>query len=286
MEIMYSILRDCCNGISEEGENKEKRDKVIEAYYRILEFVNVARKDGLLYLEEKTRSLDDNDLTQSFFKNQMFLVVDCTEPEFVVDVGINELISKAAKSYDGLIELMYLRGSLMIQDGENPRIIEVQLKSMLPRFIKKELEDRENKGEMSEKEDENIIEKLCNDKEEIDRKDHSLINQTAITFMDMSDDTMQRLLRDINDKQALAVVLKAIPGKARKRVFDNVSSGAGTIISEYMEEIGDISIHYAEEKCAVIMKKLIKLTDCYELFFDVTAIRIVLDLYEGQKNKN
>lgn len=73
MNILYKLLQDRCDEIRIEGENKEKIKKVIEAFYRVLDFEKVARNEGFLALEEKMGSLDQNDPAQVLFFSQLII---------------------------------------------------------------------------------------------------------------------------------------------------------------------------------------------------------------------
>lgn len=286
MEFMHRLLQNISKEIKSEGENHDQASKVINTYDTILDFANCGRREGLLELEEMASHLDMNDEAKSLFASQITMVVDGTEPKIVKECGINDFVARDLNSYEGLCALMYYRGSLMIQCGENLRVIEMVLKSMIPVSIRKELESREIEKNISQKEDkQKAIDDLCNDEKDINEKDHSVVNQTAISFVNMSDGGMQRLLREVNCKD-IALMLKGLPGKARKRVFDNVSSTLGYAIYEDMKYMGPVRLRDVETICADIMKILVKLADNCEIDFDVSILKIVLDVYENsEKNR-
>ena len=125
---------------------------------KIIELSNVARKEGLLALEEVASNLEDE-----FMKKGILLIVDGTEPELVRGILETELANmddrhrKVSGFFDymaamgpawgmigtliGLVNMLakleyqmkeiVIEGLLSIQAGENPRVIEEKLKSFL-----------------------------------------------------------------------------------------------------------------------------------------------------------
>lgn len=287
MNMMYRLLDDRCNEIKAEGVNGKKTEMIIDAFYKIIECANVAREEGLLALEEMAESLDKTERTQELFASQLAMIVDGTEHALVIDMGINELISSGLKSYEGLIALMYLRGCIMIQAGDTPRVIEMMIRSLLPDCVRKELLSEAGECDMSAvmKTAEDKIANLCEDNAEIDKSNHSLINQTAITIVSLTDMAIRRLLREV-DNDDIAFMMKALPGKARRRVFDNMSQRLGELIADDMEYMGPVRLRDVEEVCAKVMKKLMKLIDMCEIDFDASILKVVLDIYENAEEKN
>lgn len=137
MDMLYRILSDRCSEIEAEGENSEMIEKVYRALDIALDYANVARREGLLDLEEKSENLDISNQAEAIFRYMILLVVDGTDPKMLIDMGINRLISARLKSYEGLIALIYVRTAIMIQCGNTPRVVEMMLESLLPPFIKK-----------------------------------------------------------------------------------------------------------------------------------------------------
>ena len=141
MDMLYMLLQKRCDEIKAEGEKPEGISKVEEAFNKVIDFSNEARIGGLLGLEELAEKLDKSDIAQKLFYNQLQLIIDGADPAMVKELGINSLISSGLEAYDGLAALIYFRGSLMIQMGDNTRVIQEMLKSMIPEGIKKGIEE-------------------------------------------------------------------------------------------------------------------------------------------------
>lgn len=289
-EFCVNYLADKCREI-ENNKSEDMAIQTVNAFERVLEFANLGRKEGLLALEEACENLDMNDETQAVFFDMMQLVVDGTDPGLVERIGMNKCISMNFSSYQGLMILMYVQGSLMIQAGDMPRIIEELLRSMMPKSILNELKKRDCEGALPKAIEEveskqNLIEDLCNDGKEIDEKDHSIISETAKALIMISDKDVQRLLRD-TDLSTLTVAMKGLPGKARAGIFRNMSSRLATMVAEDMTYMGPVRLRDVEEECVRMMKTLIKLSDIWEIGeYDLSILKVVIDMYDCAEKEN
>lgn len=285
-------LKDRCKEIHMDKENIPMITKVIEAYERIIKFSNIGRKEGLLELEEAKNTLDLEDDGESLFFDQISLIVDGTDPKLVEIMGANKYVSTNPQSYLGLISLMYVHGSLMIQAGSNPFVIEQMLKSMMPKIIIEHMNRREDECDIDpntqgEKTTKELIADLCKDNKEIDEKDHSVVGETSKALLMLSDMDMQRLLRDI-DINTLLVAMKGLPGKVRAKIFDNISLRLSGMVAVDITYMGPVRMRDVEKECVNLMKELIKLHDRCEIFdYDFSILKIVIDMYDtaGEENK-
>ena len=289
--IFMNELKNKCSEILADSENAAGTDKVIEAFDRVMQLQNLARKEGLLALEEAIEPLDMNDPTQAYLFQMITMVVDGTDPEVLAEIGINTCISRGLPSYDGLIMLMYYRGACMIQCGENPRVIEWYLKSLLPDASLTKLERKACEGALpyalkETEDDESLIRGLIQDDKEIDEKDHSIAGQVAQTLCMLSDMDLQRILRDTDNKD-LIIAMKGLPGKARKCVFKNMSNRLAVMIAKEMEAMGPVRMKDVEEACVKIMKQLIILENIGELQpYDLSMLQLVIDMYDSAEQEN
>lgn len=288
MEMLHKFLLDRYDEIRLEGKSEDKEAKIINAYDLVKELANVARREGLLALEECAENLDIKDESMELFSVLLMLLVDGTDPKILAEIGINKMIASNLTSYDGLISLIFFRGSLMIQAGMNPYLIDIYMKSMMPDSCRKILEKRENENKHSMVSEQPVdsIMRLCEDDKELDNEDYSIVNQTALTFIAISDKSMERLLREI-DNTCIAVAMKGMLGKARKRVFDNVSTRLGILLAEDMAFMGPVRMKDVEDACNDILKIFVRLVDYGEIVgFDTSVLKVVLDIYDSAEKKN
>lgn len=276
-------LKDRCNEIYLDKDNTQMISKVIEAYERICNFVSIGRNEGLLALEEAKDGLDSTDDAESIFYDQITLVVDGTEPVLVKIMGVNRCISANLHSYLGLIGLMYVQGSLMIQAGDTMFVVEQMLKSMMPKFIVEQLRKAEcekvaSKVTVTVKD---IVADLCKGDTEINDNDHSVACETSKTLLMLSDKDIQRLLKEINES-TLSMAMKGLPGKVRARVFENMSPRLSIMLAERISYMGPVPMKYVEEDCVSMMKTLLKLHDNGEILdYDFSILKVVIDMYDS-----
>lgn len=284
-------LKTKCIEIASENENPEMVAGAIEAYDRILHFDGIAKKEGLLALEQAGTKLDREDASQELFFKMIRLVVDGLNMEYVSSIGANYYIALNLPSYDGLMNMMYIQGILLIQGGVPSWIIKETLKSMMPKVILEKVNRRECEEELSgtsgktEKE-ENILKKVCEDHREIDERDHSIFGETARTLLMLSDADMQRLLRD-TDNGILAVAMKGLPGSARAKILNNLSTRLAEMVAKDLFSMGPIRRKDVEEFCVEIMRTLLELEDKGEIQeYDFSVIKIVLDIFDSAEKEN
>lgn len=128
-----------CQEIENDNNNMKMISQTVDAYDRILRFAKLSKNEGLLALEEASEELNMYDESQALFLTLIKLIVDGTEPRIVEHIGINKCITTNLPSYQGLMNLMYVQGSLMIQCGDNIRVIKEMIKSMMPKPIMYEI---------------------------------------------------------------------------------------------------------------------------------------------------
>lgn len=274
----------------ENDNNINLISQTVDAYKRIIRFAELGRNEGLLALEEAGEELNMNDESQALFFTMIKLIVDGTEPGIVEHIGINKCITMNLPSYHGIMNLMYVQGSLMIQGGDNIHVIEEMLKSMMPKSIMNELINRDCENALpralAEMESEqSMVDSLCKDDKEIDEKDHSVVNETANALSMLSDKDIQRLLRDV-DNSTLAVAMKGLPGKARARIFDNMSKRLAIMLAKDITYMGPVRLKDVEEKCVTLTKTLFKLVNSCEINeYDFSLLKVVIDMFDSAEKE-
>ena len=136
MNFYYEELRNIHQAISklnlEEQEKKEKEALLLDTLTQIIKFSKLTRNKGLLALEEAATEITSTSSCEGFFKHLLCLVVEATDPDEILQIAFSRYYSSLVTDYDALIYLIYLKGALAIQQGENPRLIMEKLKAMLP----------------------------------------------------------------------------------------------------------------------------------------------------------
>ena len=159
------------------------------------------------------------------FTKMLTLVVDGTDPEQLKEICLERYFIRNLQAYEGLEYLMLMVGSLALQAGEYPLLIEEKICNMLPEDLEKTL--RAALVHMHEKEmehDDIILAHVSNKSLQWDVTDrnYGLIMALNYIFENMSDRGMQRALRDI-DNDDFAEVVRVMTAKAKRKIFGNMS---------------------------------------------------------------
>lgn len=288
MNLFYAELRNVIKEIEEfDKVNRdecveEKRNQVIKALKNVLLICLLARKEGLLALEEyASEKLLQKGMEEVLFR-VILLVVDGTDPEYVEDIMAMKYYSGGYTDYDALTYFIYLKGMLSVQKGMNPRIIEEQLLAMLPRSLKDSLiityEEGYRWSQILSKEDEEAFfkvppeafeekrERFCKHSPTISIEEDGSLNIILASYMisELDDRSMQRVLREI-DNQELAVALKGLDSLARTKVIMNLSKSVANLVMEDCERTRWVTVHDVGKSCLHIVLIIIKLYNSGEI---------------------
>ena len=259
--VFYKMLSEVSADINSSKINKKVINNLLDAYSRIVNLNNIARMEGLLSLDDESKKLDLRDDNQNLLFELIQLIIDGTDNNIVKEIGLNKCITLNKKGCDALINLMYYKGCIMIQAGDCPWVIERYLKSMMPKAALNVLDIRELENQIDEESTfKEEIERLCKDDKPIDKNDSSPVNQTAYALTLLTDNDVQTLLR-YTITSDLSVAMKALPGAARKRIFDNVSLRTANMIAEKMIYMGPVRLKDVEDSCSIIMKTITELNE-------------------------
>ena len=202
----------------------------VEHCEMLLHLSNVARKEGLLALEqagEKFVSCEEQD----FAKEIILMIVDGCFPQMVKKVSLLKYFSTEQNAYQAIKNLMTIYALLAVQDGENPRNIVRMMKGMLPGDVHNEVEHL-NDGTsffLAEQVNQELdLEAYCNGELRIKECDLGYFETKLCEDMLLSleNRAMQRLLRDI-DSYDLQRAMNVFSGKGRKHIFENLSTRKG-----------------------------------------------------------
>lgn len=263
-DIFYIELRECMKEVK--ALSKDDKITLFRAIDRVLRLEYVARKYGILSLEEAVS--DENDLDESYLKSIVLLAVDGNEPELIEEIGIYKLVSSGVSGCEKLKYLMYLCGLLTLLDGKNPRVIQGKLLAMLPGGLDQEYEKyHENAEKMKEEQvDMSEVENLCNEEFAVKLEESSYFLSKLLNYIlpVMEDEHIQRLLRDV-DNHDLALAMKGVGGEARRHVFKNLSDKLAARIADDMREFDKVKSEEIGEATKKVLTVLLVLMDLGEI---------------------
>ncbi len=281
--VFFEELKAVYSNIGTDTPTDDNVQQIICAYDKILYLCNLSKENGLLSLEDVAEELSTTPI-ELYLQHLIMLIVDGTDPEIVRETGMIRYVSQPFYGYDALVVLIYYKGMLLIQNGVNSRVLEEILKAMMPGYIrevleKKEIQDRADQKESMEERMDRLVEKLCEYKadSEIDLNDNSLINQCALTLLNMSDHDIQQVLQNA-DNRDLELMMKGMPGIVRKRLFDNLSQTVRYLMADSINFMGPVRISDVKPACEKIAELIISLSESYEIMPEeknIVALKMV-----------
>ena len=126
-------LRKSSSGINDADQNAQDQ-MLLDTITELCDLAYVARKEGLLALEERVGKLSE---TEGFdtLKMLAMLIVDGTDPELLEEISLLKYFSSGVTDYRALQHLIIMMGVADIQAGENPRVFEEKIIMALPKHL-------------------------------------------------------------------------------------------------------------------------------------------------------
>ncbi len=302
-DMFYTLLRKSIeeiyvieNGAHIDDRNIPKSgEMVIDTINKMMDLSATCRLEGLLALEEKVMIMKD--LPGYKYLNWMILlVVDGTDPNLVEEMAIMKYISARLTDYAALQYLIMMYGTLAIQNGENPRIIEESLCSMLTPEIAdeysrlKEATEKRNAGAIEtqvENIDMTLVEKVCEEETEAGLTPgddcYYIVNMLDWLLHTPDDRAIQRILQDV-DNGDLAVALKVLGRETRRKVMNNLSKRLAVMIAEEMEYMGPVMVTDIGKSCKTILNVIMKLVGYNEIvYYEADIIQEMARVFVGKQ---
>lgn len=242
-----------CEATLSAAERKESHKVFAEHLKMILKLANVARKEGLLLLEEAAEEMDDS-FEMSLMKEMLLLIVDGTDPEMLKKIALIKYYSMIQNPYQALKNIMTIYGLLDIQLGCNPRLILAQLKNMIPGDVQINLDDVRECFDKNTKERPINLEDYCIGGLRIREKDYGYFEIKLVedVLMSLSNVCLQRVIRD-TELYKLGYLLDCLSGTCRKHVFENLSERLAKDLASGLREDdpNDESTYYVHSDWAL-----------------------------------
>lgn len=219
-ELLVDVKRDAINKF----DATKDVEPVFNAITTVIHMSIVGRKEGLLALEEMFVGSPSSD--EAVAAPMILLVVDGTDPEIVAEVLTNSYWANKYEGNEALAQYALMRGTLLVQEGLNPRVIEELLKTLLPISLH-EACGRYLEGKYAiwkEESDAKIMEGYKK-WESIVLKDESIkkrVQEIEELILTLDDRAIQRILREI-DNNDVVMSISAFSGKVRHLILKNTS---------------------------------------------------------------
>ncbi|MCR5511554.1 MAG: hypothetical protein K6F54_11490 [Lachnospiraceae bacterium] len=255
------------DGIYPVSEADKSLFEVVDA---MIELARVARREGILFLEMKTGEYRDKPWSK-YLMHMISLIVNGTGAELTEEIALGRYFASNLTDYGALCYLIILYGILAIRKGENPMTLEDNLVYILPEeltdeYIRHRKESKKIKAENSGDVDLSIVDKVCEGGLGVDLSDacYYMVRLMDQLFRSVKDTEIQRLLRDVENSE-LMVLMKAISGKARRRIFDSVSPRLAVMFAEDLIYNGPVRTEAVGEAAKDIFTVFLKLIEADEI---------------------
>jgi len=282
-DLFYYEIRKCMEEIRDFEKDSasdsiavsmESRKMLIDTVELLLDLSDTSRKEGLLALEERAFKMEAFPGSK-YLQKMLMLVVDGTDPEHVQEIILARYFSSNNTGYEALQYLIMMYGVLGIQAGMNPRVLKESLENLLPEEIADEYERLNEEKAMTEKRatesdesDMSMVENLCGEDviSSIQPGDryYYLVRLVDGLMPELDDRAVQRILRDVKNAD-LACAMKILGGKARSKIFHNLSQRLAVMIADDMVFMGPVRVRDAGEACRSILLILLKLIEQGEI---------------------
>jgi len=246
---------------------QEGKAMLLNGMKKVLKLNWIARAEGLLALEEAVLDIplasEEEELRQL-----IILLVDGTDAEVLEGIAWSRYYAGLYSDYAALRYFMYLEGTLSIQAGVNPWLLEEKLKTMLPHdmYLEYSMEQEQVQVAEKKKKEENLIKNLCRGERlwNSGENGYYVSKLTDYVICDITDKELQRVMREI-DNFDLTLAMKGMSGEARKHIFANLSERLGSMLAEDMVSMGPVRAVDILEASQKLLTVLIRLIDIGEI---------------------
>ncbi len=152
-KLLFNELRECnryIRAVTSEAEREAGSELIIKTIGDMRHLSNVARKEGLLSLEEAAAEMESMHQGE-MLKMMILLIVDGTDPVLVDEICGLRFFADDLKGFDALQYILMARAALAIQAGQNPRVIDELMISAIPEYIRERYrakkKEKEAKGD-------------------------------------------------------------------------------------------------------------------------------------------
>lgn len=113
-------------------------DRIENAYNNVINLSKISNNEGILALEFNVDFVKDTRELADDLSWMIHLICDGTDSEIIEEFITNRFLANNYKGIEALIFNLYARGSLYIQEGKNPRVIEELFNSVIPGSINRQ----------------------------------------------------------------------------------------------------------------------------------------------------
>jgi hypothetical protein len=219
---------------------KEERDECLPIIDILIKYANIARKEGVLVLEDFTMKQNNDFLTFATMH-----IVDGTDPDLVKGM-LETLIN--AENYTGsalLERALITEGVLSVQAGEHPHLLETKLLCML------------GEGHLRQRGHFPVYDPSEKNARRVEKLTKRVISPESEEFcqiiLEKQDEAIRQAFMQI-DIDKLSLIIKGCSKEAAEKLIKNVSPRLGETILNTIEFLTDSGILEAQREMLEIFK--------------------------------
>ncbi len=269
-ELFYKELRENSIQVREVIEQDETyMIRLAEAAATLTWLCEHARERGLLWLNETAESAELSRLVAG--KELGFLlslVCDGTNPDEVESISLKRYFAMNYTGLEGFLYLIYLDIALGFLEDKSPYTLCREILSLMPVQVEKQMDEylKAFKNEEIDKSEEDwgaLFQRSIDANDAIDCYPAALLDYL---LENMSDEDLQRLMRDV-EFHRLAVAMQKLGEGSYRKIYNNLSQELRADLIKEMEEIGQEDLIYIAESDGIIISVILNLA--LELEIDV-----------------
>mgnify|MGYP003508584322 FL=1 len=275
--IFFDELKQTCGRIRHGRITAKEAQEVVAAYGRILDVADIRRYRGLPVLETEKNRWDCQSYPDMYLRDVIENVINGHRLNELYGLGLYSFTSYNLKPHEAFICLMYLKGSLMIQQGRDARRIQPYLSSIQPEEFGEAVEEytetiwSTRNVALYNAENRRLIDLYTRDYGTVQSNSNgfSIIGQTASLIEHTSVNDLLRCIEELGNSDIAFMLKKQSPSVCLK-VFNVLPFDVAGLIADDMYCAGQIIQSDSDSACIKFIKAYVSLMDSGEIRGDAT----------------
>lgn len=261
---MNSVFYEEIRRLNKQLSNDDK-ERLCYEIKRVRDLGILARKEGLLALEGVELDMYS---VEKYLRHIIVMIVDGIDWKTVEETLTVKYFANDLNGIDALIYIIYMEGMKSIVNMEDFNVLLPRMLACVPESISKSLDDES--GSFTEKSIEDInmdiVDKVSEniDLSLFDQNQRNYMAKVDHVFEELSDRSIQRLLRDVENVQ-IEIIIKGLHEPAKRKLFNNLSKRLAVMIANDVNVMNKVS-------SSEIVNEAKKMIECLESLYNQAEI--------------
>lgn len=280
-DVFYNELKTASRDIaSRKGKARtEGKKALLDTYRQIIDIAFVVRREGLPVLEAFTHKIEDKSIAA-----MIMYAIDGTSNETLEDICWSKYFASGLEGYDALIYMLWLKGILSMQEGENPLVISERVKAMLPPDLADSFDEiyaeAQSKAMLpyAGEVDMDTVNRLVDEVVLPERgtEGYLLMQISSYIFNDILDDEAIRCILESIERKTLATAFRGFDSRTRQKFFKNMPEDAAITTAGDIEYLGPLLKKHVTEAVYELFDEAHRLIKEGVIKADPTLLEVVL----------